>query len=158
MKTAALISADECLRTTYDPNRDYVDGEVIERSVGERDHSVLQRELVFYFRLRRREWNVHVFVEQRVQVSKTRYRIPDICAYAGENPKDRIFPTPPFICIEIASTITSASASRLGRQSRQPPRPGLHLRGQPRNQGRHPYNRGPTLTVDLAEIFSELDT
>lgn len=31
MKTAAPISVDEYLRTTYDPDRDYVDGEVIER-------------------------------------------------------------------------------------------------------------------------------
>jgi Uma2 family endonuclease len=98
-----MTSVEEHLHTVYEIDCDYVDGEIIERNGGERDHSVLQRELVFYFRLRRREWNVHVFVEQRVQVSKTLYRIPDICVYAGENPKDQIFRTPPFTCIEILS-------------------------------------------------------
>jgi len=103
MKAAAPISVDEYLRTTYDPDCDYVDGEVIERNVGERPHSNLQSELVTYFRVRRRKLKTYAYVEQRVQVSKTRFRIPDVCVYVGDDPQDRIFHTPPFICIEILS-------------------------------------------------------
>src|SRR5579862_3668618 len=81
MKTAELISVEEYLHTTYDPDCDYVDGEVQERNLGERDHSVTQGEAYFYFRLRQAEWKVFVFPEQRVQVTPTRYRVPDVCVY-----------------------------------------------------------------------------
>ena len=103
MKTAELISVEEYLSTSYDPDCDYVDGEVQERNLGERDHSVTQGEAYFYFRLRQAEWKVFVFPEQRVQVTPTRYRVPDVCVYAGEEPQEQIFSTPPFICIEILS-------------------------------------------------------
>jgi Uma2 family endonuclease len=103
MKSAALISVDEYLRTAYRPDRDYVDGEVQERNLGERDHSILQGEFLYYFRSRKKEWKVVVYPEQRVQVSPTRFRIPDVCVYVGEGPKEQIFRTPPFICIEVLS-------------------------------------------------------
>ena len=103
MKTAALVPVEEYLRTSYDPDCDYVDGEVLERNLGERDHSALQRELIFFFRTHKKTWNVVVFPEQRVQVSPTRFRVPDICVYVGAEPPDQIFRTPPFLCIEILS-------------------------------------------------------
>jgi Uma2 family endonuclease len=103
MKTAALIPVEEYLRTSYRPDRDYVDGEVWERNWGERDHSTLQGELIFYFHARKREWKVFVYPEQRVQVAATRFRVPDICVYVGAPPKEQIFRTPPFICIEVLS-------------------------------------------------------
>ena len=99
----AQVPVEEYLRTTYDPDCDYVDGEVLERNLGERDHSDLQGELVYFFRVRRQRWKVFAFVEQRVQVSPTRFRVPDVCVYVGEKPRDQIFRTPPFICIEILS-------------------------------------------------------
>jgi Uma2 family endonuclease len=103
MKTAAPVSVEEYLRTTYEPDCDYVDGAVIERNFGEPDHSDLQSELVTYFRNRGRKLKTQAFVEQRVQVSETRYRVPDVCVYVGEKPRDQIFRTPPFICIEVLS-------------------------------------------------------
>jgi Uma2 family endonuclease len=103
MKTEALVPVEEYLRTTYHPDCDYVDGEVLERNLGERDHSRIQRELIFFFRSRQQAWNVFVFPEQRVQVSPKRFRVPDVCVYLGEEPQDQIFRTPPFICIEILS-------------------------------------------------------
>jgi len=103
MKTGALVPVEEYLRTTYDPDCDYVDGEVLERNLGERDHSTLQKKLILFFGNREKTWNVVVFPEQRVQVSPTRFRVPDICVYAGEEPQEQIFRTPPFICIEILS-------------------------------------------------------
>ena len=48
------------------------------------------------------EWGICVVPEQRVQVSPTRFRIPDVCVLLDE-PKDQIFREPPFICIEILS-------------------------------------------------------
>jgi Uma2 family endonuclease len=103
MKAGALVPVEEYLRASYHPDCDYVDGEVLERNTGERDHSRIQRELIFFFRSRQQEWNAFVFPEQRVQVSPSRFRVPDICVYLGGEPQEQIFATPPFICIEILS-------------------------------------------------------
>jgi Uma2 family endonuclease len=103
MKAVTLVPLEEYLRTTYEPDCDYVDGEVLERNVGERDHSKLQIELAFCFRSRAKQWGIHVYSEQRVQISTRRFRIPDICVIAGPEPEDQIFRTPPLICVEILS-------------------------------------------------------
>ena len=103
MKSATLVSVEEYLRTSYRPDRDYVDGEVLERNVGERDHSELQREFILYLGNRAKKWGIHVFPEQRVQVSDRRFRIPDVCVIVGKRPQEQIFRQPPFICIEILS-------------------------------------------------------
>jgi len=42
MATGSLVSVHEYLSTSYRPDRDYVDGVVLERSVGEKSHSLLQ--------------------------------------------------------------------------------------------------------------------
>jgi Uma2 family endonuclease len=103
MKTDELMSVWEYLHTSYDPDCDYVDGVVVERNVGERDHAELQRALIVYFHSRRKEWRTHVFPEQRVQVSATRFRVPDVCVVLGDRPDEQIFTRPPFICVEILS-------------------------------------------------------
>lgn len=103
MKAAALVPVEEYLRTTYEPDCDYVDGEVLERNVGERDHSKVQRELILYFGTRAKDLGMHVFPEQRVQVAARRFRVPDVCVMAGPEPQDQIFHDPPLICIEVLS-------------------------------------------------------
>jgi Uma2 family endonuclease len=102
MATGSLVSVHEYLSTSYRPDCDYVDGVVLERNLGEKDHSLLQTEIAFYYRSRRKEWGLWALVEQRVQVSATRFRIPDVCLLIGE-PQDQIVRTPPFICIEVLS-------------------------------------------------------
>jgi Uma2 family endonuclease len=103
MKATTLVSVEEYLHTSYRPDCDYVDGEVLERNVGEHDHSDLQSELVYYFRARRKQWKLHAVVEQRVQVKPTRFRIPDVCIVKGPGPHPAIFRQAPFICIEVLS-------------------------------------------------------
>ena len=90
---------EEYLRTSYHPDCEFVDGAIIERNLGERDHSRLQCELITT--LDARGWNV--FPSQRIQVSTRRFRVPDVCIVLGDEPDDQIFHQPPFICIEILS-------------------------------------------------------
>lgn len=103
MKADMLVPVEKYLGTIYHPDREYVDGAILQRNLGERDHSSVQRELVYFFRTRQRRWKVFAYPEQRVQVSPTRFRVPDVCVFAGENPEEPIFRKPPFICIEILS-------------------------------------------------------
>jgi Uma2 family endonuclease len=102
MPSRTLISVEEYLRTSYRPDCDYVDGEVQERNLGEWDHANLQIAIGAYLRVRQRQWGVQVVVEQRVQVSPTRFRIPDVCAVLGA-PDGQILHKPPFLCVEVLS-------------------------------------------------------
>jgi Uma2 family endonuclease len=102
MPVTELITVEEYLSTDYSPDCDFVDGVLEDRHVGEKDHSLLQAALIAWFFAKRKELGIEVFPEQRVQVSASRYRLPDVCVTLGE-PDEQIFTTPPFLCIEILS-------------------------------------------------------
>jgi hypothetical protein len=63
MPAATLISVSEYLSTTYRPDCDYVDGEVMERNLGERDHSRIQARLIMLFGTREAELGIVVLPE-----------------------------------------------------------------------------------------------
>lgn len=104
MRSAALVSEEEYLHSVYEPDCDYVDGQVQERNVGERLHSILQGEFIYYFRSRQHQWRLRAFPEQRIRIAPGRYRIPDLAIYKEPAPRDPVFTTPPFIAIEILSS------------------------------------------------------
>jgi Uma2 family endonuclease len=104
MGTAAtLIPVEEYLNTSYDPDREYVDGEVVERNLGEKTHSTIQGNLILCLGARRKEWGIRAYPEQRVQVSRTRFRIPDVTVAKESQEQGEIFTSPPHLCIEILS-------------------------------------------------------
>lgn len=103
MPSGTIIAVEEYLSTSYRPDREYVDGVVLERNLGERDHSALQGFLTAFFMNHRKALGIHVFPEQRVQVTPRRFRVPDVCVVAGPRPQEQIFTHPPFLCIEIVS-------------------------------------------------------
>jgi len=103
MRSATLVSVDEYLTTSYRPDCDFVDGELIERILGTKDHGKLQRRGLIWFENRRRELALTAFPEQRVRVSARRYRIPDVCVVPLPEPDEQIFTQPPYICIEVLS-------------------------------------------------------
>jgi len=97
------VSEEEYLHSSYEPECELVDGELLERNVGERDHSVLQGEFIFYFASRRKLWGVEVFPSLRIRLAPGHYRVPDLSVYTQPAPRDPVFSTPPFIAIEILS-------------------------------------------------------
>ena len=101
MAAVKQISVAEYLATSYRPDCDYIDGHIEERNLGEWDHANLQSAVVTYLRNRSKQWGIKAVVEQRVQVSATRYRIPDVCVILGQ--PEKILRNPPFLCIEILS-------------------------------------------------------
>jgi Uma2 family endonuclease len=103
MAASTQISVDEYLRTSYRPDCDYVDGEVLERNLGERDHSRPQGLIYAFLFSREKEWRIVVLPEQRVQVKPHRFRIPDVCVLREDDPDEPIVHAPPLICIEILS-------------------------------------------------------
>lgn len=103
MASTTLLSVEQYLSTTYSPDCEYVEGRLLERNVGEKDHARLQTILTAFLFGKEQESGIFVVTEQRVQVTPERFRIPDICVVAGEEPREQIFTKPPFLCIEILS-------------------------------------------------------
>ena len=69
--------------------------------MGEIDHSDLQTGIAFYLRAHcPGSWTG---VEVRVQVKRTRFRVPDVCLVRGGKPKGRIVTEPPFLVVEVLS-------------------------------------------------------
>ncbi len=100
--TRTLISVEEYLASSYEPDCDYVDGHIEERNLGEWNHGTLQARIGAYFLTRYEKDGVQVASELRVQVKAKRFRIPDVCVVLGD-PGEEILTKPPFLCIEILS-------------------------------------------------------
>jgi Uma2 family endonuclease len=105
--TDTLVSLDEYLSTVYDPDCEYVDGELIERNMGEFDHSALQG-IIFAMLYAQglsaqgMDSGFYAYLELRVQVAATRYLVPDITVTTKKG-KGKILREPPVLCIEILS-------------------------------------------------------
>ena len=98
MDATTLISVEE-LFSGYDPDMDYVDGELEDRNVGEKDHAKLQLRMA---RLLDNLSGWFVTIETRIKVSSSRFRVPDVCVYAQE-PDEQVFKDPPLLVVEILS-------------------------------------------------------
>ena len=98
-----LVSEDEYLGTSYQPDCEFEDGALIERHAGSEKHSWMQAALAAYIFRRRKAWNVNVYTEQRVRLRPGRYKLPDLCVVAGARPSAAVFDQPPLLAIEILS-------------------------------------------------------
>lgn len=103
MSVATQVSVNEYLTTTYRPDCDYVDGEVVKRNLGEQTHARAQGCSVSLLMSQEAQWGIRVLPEQRVQVKSNRYRVPDVCVLGPGAPREEIITHPPFLCIEILS-------------------------------------------------------
>ncbi len=103
MATTVYIPVEEYLHTSYRPDCDYIDGEVQERNLGTKSHGLLQGLLVQWFNERFDTFGCTAIPEQRVQVSATRFRIPDVCVVLDDNLDEAIMHTAPLLCIEVLS-------------------------------------------------------
>ncbi len=106
MATAAVatrMTVEEYLRTPFRPDVDFVDGLIEERNLGEFDHARLQSVLDRLLGAKEEEWGVYVSPELRVQVSATRFRIPDVCVTDAREEVEQIPRRPPLLCIEVLS-------------------------------------------------------
>jgi Uma2 family endonuclease len=101
--TTQIVPLEVYLRSSYEPDAEYVDGEVEERPMGEFDHSSWQLALQRWFLLHDKDWNVRVRPELRVQVSASRFRVPDVTVLDRSRPIEQVITHPPLAVFEILS-------------------------------------------------------
>jgi Uma2 family endonuclease len=103
MATSARIPVEQYLRTSYDPDAEFVDGEIEERSMGEYDHNIGQWAILDWFRKHDKEWQTRSVQEQRTRLSADNVRVPDVSVWARSVPVEPVFTHPQLIVVEVLS-------------------------------------------------------
>jgi Uma2 family endonuclease len=104
-----MVSVQEYLTTSYEADREFVDGELLERHSGERPHSHAHGAMGFLLFQQEARLGVRVLMSQRVQVSPTRFRVPDVCVVLASDPRDPIVHHPPVLCVEVLSRVDTVT-------------------------------------------------
>ena len=99
------MTVQEYLRTHFEgADRDFVDGEVFERNMGEGEHSIIQGELIRRLFAHSKALGLEVRPEIRIQTKHSRFRVADIAVWrAPSAPRRGVATTPPFLVVEILS-------------------------------------------------------
>lgn len=95
-----LVSVEEYLRTSYDPNMEFVDGVLVERNIGEWSHSRAQGNVLVA--LSNKYPHLKVALSLRSQTATTRYRIPDVSVLLAP-PTGKYLLAAAFVVVEILS-------------------------------------------------------
>ncbi len=103
MATTTKVPIEEYLHTSYRPDVEYIDGEIQERNVGEIEHARMIKAVLKWFLQHEMEWRIEALPDVRVQVSPTRFRVPDICVSAAASPDRKIVTSTPLLVIEVLS-------------------------------------------------------
>jgi Uma2 family endonuclease len=170
MASSTAISVDQYLHTVYRPDCDYVDGAVMERNVGEFQHSMIQGILIRMLYDCARLLPIRVVPELRMRVSRTRFRIPDICVMLKEQRPEPVLTTAPLLCIEILSP--EDRMSRVIERVREYLDFGVNhvwvvdpenrtAYSYAKHEGREVNDRlitaNPEISISLGDLFAELD-
>jgi Uma2 family endonuclease len=111
MAIQTLISVEEYLRTTSDPDCEYVRGVITERAMPTYDHAAWQSVLARWFGNQGQEWNINALAELRMRVAPDEFRIPDVTILSRQAPREQIITHPPLAIFEILSPSDSMSGT-----------------------------------------------
>lgn len=101
MSTRALVPVEEYLRMSFEgPDPEYLDGELLERNLGDDSHSSTQAKLAIYFGKHLDQMKIRTEIHMRL--APKRIRIADFAVFL-EKPAERIPVSPPHIVVEIVS-------------------------------------------------------
>lgn len=106
-----FVSVEEYLSTSYEPDCEYEDGVIVERNLGEFEHSFLQIILGTIFTNNMDEWGVYGLTEQRVQISPRKFLIPDVCVLRVGAPTDPIVAQPKRLPLILTSESNMSGSS-----------------------------------------------
>lgn len=112
MGVNAAISVDEYLHTSFPGlDREYWDGELMERSLPDYLHGKVQALLCAFFGALGRRRKLHPCVETRMKLGPNRFLIPDVAVFYPAEP-ERVPETPPLIVVEVLSLDDKLAAVR----------------------------------------------
>lgn len=100
-----FVPLEEYLRTSYSPDAEYIDGQLVEResTMGENDHSAWQGAIYDWFRSQAVKAGVRVRPEFRVQVDAYCFLVPDVTLIDRNLPEEPFATRPPVAVFEVLS-------------------------------------------------------
>ena len=98
-----FVTVEEYLRSSFEPDAEYVDGEIEERPAGENDHSAWQAAICAWFQQQAQAGQIRVRPELRVQVAPDCFLVPDVTLLDRNQPIEQIVTHPPVAVFEILS-------------------------------------------------------
>jgi Uma2 family endonuclease len=108
MATATnFVTVQEYLRSSFEPDAEYVAGQIEERVVGENDHSAWQGAIYSWFQQQALTGQIRVRPELRVQVAPDCFLVPDVTLLDRNRPIEQIVTHPPVAVFEILSPADS---------------------------------------------------
>lgn len=110
MSVATPISVCEYLRTSYSPDREYVDGAVLERNWGDGPHALMHGHLTATLANYEDPGGFTALISLTIRISETKYRVADVCLLRKSEPYESIPKVAPLLCIEILSPEDGMSA------------------------------------------------
>jgi Uma2 family endonuclease len=103
MAAKSMVPVEEYLRMKFDgPDPEYLDGELVERHLGDIVHSATQAKLIVALHYSERQGRALLLPEIHLRTSALRLRVADLAIFL-ERSAERIPSTPPFVTIEIIS-------------------------------------------------------
>ena len=103
MATKAIaIPMEEYMRTSYEYDAEWVDGEIVERSLPTFPHARAERRIVQHVANAEARTGLFASPNQRIRVSSERWRVPDISIFADREPEGK-YPSNVYAAIEILS-------------------------------------------------------
>ncbi len=105
MGSKVLMDVEEYLRTRFeDADCEFLDGEIVERNMGELEHSSVQGDLIYKLRQLAEKIGLAVHQEIRIQINPHRYRVADVAVWRKGTIGNKGIPSvPPFLAIEVLS-------------------------------------------------------
>jgi Uma2 family endonuclease len=101
--TSALVSLEEYLNTSYEPDMEFVEGALVEPNVGTLRHSRLQRIVTSYLQRFHQSHRLEACPAVRLRVGPQRHRIPDVLALEEPYQEGNVVTDVPVITVEIKS-------------------------------------------------------
>ena len=105
MSSTTLVSLEEYLSTSYRPDREYVDGVLLERNVGTFKHGRLQKLVIVFFEQFEESQGIEALPDVRLLVNSAtgRHRVPDVMVLKAPFMKDDVITDVPVVIVEVKS-------------------------------------------------------
>src|SRR5712692_3691550 len=104
MASRLQVAPGEYLATSFDgTDREYVRGEIVERSMPDYVHGRMQAKLLVRCGQLEASHSLFGCSETRMRLAQDLYRIPDVAVFAGTEPEEAVPSRPPLVTIEIVS-------------------------------------------------------
>jgi Uma2 family endonuclease len=98
-----VISVEDYLRSTSEPDHEFVHGGLKKRAMPEWDHSQWQSALIVWFGQHGHAWGIRAMPELRVRVAVGHFRIPDVTIVSRQAPREPYLTHAPLAVFEILS-------------------------------------------------------